>query len=113
ERAGGPGPRRALVVTAVALRHATLVLRAIARLARREGPRSHRRPQLGEGRVDDLACAAGVQNRERQAAGGEDLIGPQRGVRRSRHVIHVDHVVEAVSLLVPEALAERIDTALE
>ena len=63
---------------------------------------------------DRLDHARGVglgQDLVGQPADREDLIGAQRRIGSTAHVIHVDHVEQAAALPVPEALAKSGDTA--
>src|SRR5262249_59624699 len=75
ERADQPRPRRALVVGAVSLAHAAAVVRRVAGLAGGQRARAQRREQLALGRLHDLSGLLLLEERERQAARGEELLG--------------------------------------
>jgi hypothetical protein len=63
-------------------------------------------------RVDDLARASSLEERVRQAADRENLIGAEAKVDFSYNMIAIDYVVEAPARFIPEARQERGSPAL-
>src|SRR5436309_2802350 len=63
--------------------------------------------------VDDALGAISFEERQRQPADREDLVGAKGGVDRAVSVVHVDHVVQVPSVRVPEAFQEGPATEVE
>src|SRR5262249_12979175 len=102
ERAGEPGPDGAVVVGAIALGGAAGVVRVVARVGGIEGAQAGLGPQGALDGVDHGAGPGAGEDRVRDAADGEDLVGAAAGVDGAADVIGVDDVVELAALGVPE-----------
>ena len=94
------------MVGAIALRDAALVARAIRRVGARKRSQAHRRHEIAFDGRDDRARHRVVDEREREAADGEDLIRAHARVHAARDMIGIDDVVEAAGRRVPEARAK-------
>src|ERR1700693_6071061 len=101
-----PRPRRPLVVRPVALRDASGVMAGIVGISGVESPQPERRPEPLLDRVHDAARRLPLEQRDREPADGEDLVGTEARVESPRDVAAVHDVVEEASLLVPEARGE-------
>src|SRR5215470_16515638 len=107
ERPNEPGPDRALMIGAVALAHAAFVMWNVSRLAGRERAQAERRPEARLDSGDDFRGPLAVEESDRQAADGKDLIGAKRGIDGAGTMIDVDDVVKTAVVLVPKTSAER------
>ena len=87
-----PRPDRALVVRTVALPNPTLVSRHVVRVAGRETPQADRRPELGLDALENDSRRRAVDEREREPAEREDLIGPKTIVSDPDLPVAVGHV---------------------
>src|SRR5262249_29105748 len=106
EGAEEPWPDRALVIRAVALADAALVVRGIGGRSRRERAEADRRLEPRLHRVDDATRLLALEDRERQAADGQDLVRPEAAVHRPGAMVGIDDVVQAAEELVPEPRLE-------
>src|SRR3954469_4572563 len=108
-----PGPNRALIIAAVARRHASLITRHVAAVIRRQGAKPERGPEFGLHSFDDPPGERLVNHRVGESAHCENLIGPKRRIVYSRPVIDIQHVVQVAAGLVPEPPVEGVESALE
>src|SRR2546428_351353 len=83
------------------------------RARRRASARGQAWEGLPRGGWGGAPAALALDERDGQAAHGEHLVRAERAVGGAGAVVHVDHVIEAAALLVPEARAERAQAALE
>src|SRR5688572_1039497 len=108
-----PWPNCALVIRAVALQDAAIIMRLVIRFAWSERPQPERRKQLfSDGRNNSLRAFA-FDQLKRQSTDGKDLIRTENSVFFTLAMIHINHIEQAATLLVPELLAKFFQTALE
>ena len=101
------------MVGAVALQHAALVAPLVAGLAGRERAQAEGGQEAPLHGLDDARGALALDQRQGQTADGEDLVRPERRIGGPFAVIRIDDVVETSERVVPEALAEGAEAALE
>src|SRR2546425_1081825 len=110
-----PGRSRrvgAVRLRAVARAHPADVVRRVTGGSGCQRPQPGRRQKTRLHGVDDALGAISFEERQRQPADREDLVGAKRGVDRAVSMVHVDHVVQVPSVRVPEAFQEGPATAL-
>src|SRR2546428_2181033 len=78
-----------------------------------ERPQAERCKQFFFDLRDNLSRLVAFEQLKRQSTHGEDLIGTKGGIRFTGAMVHVNHVVEAASFLVPEFAAEGFQTTVE
>ena len=78
ERCQEPRPDGALVVRSVAREHTAAVVADVAPLSGRKRPQPDRRPQPGLDRIQRAASTLCINQHERQATEGQDLVRAER-----------------------------------
>ena len=108
EGADQPRPDRALVICAVALTYAALVMRRVTRLFGRERAQAQRRPETALDNIDNSFSRFAFDQRQRQAAHGKNLIGPEGSVELAGFMIGVDDVEQVTAFHIPEPASKSI-----
>ena len=92
-----PRPHSSLVITAVPLPDISVVACAIAGLPGRQTAQALRSQESALDGFHHRPRSVVLEQAKRQPADGEDLIGPQAGIRSALLVVAVDHIEQARS----------------
>src|SRR5882672_4359154 len=88
-------------------------MRLVIRFTGRERPQAERCKQFLFDQRDDFSRLVAFEQLKQQSTHSEDLIGTKNNIRFTDAMVHVNHIVQAASFLVPEFVAEGFQTTLK